>query len=743
MKNFKHLVTVMLLFSAITGYAQPAGDYFYYYKGQKFYLQTDTRNIGISIEGNYSPEYIKSLFYSSGDVLSPVQEDFTRSTVNSIDAQSVSRKGTKTWYIELSAVGKRNNTDYKNLLQNYRSLPVVSMASPCFISAEGQKMGLSNNFYVKLKKEKDVDELYRVAQEMNVEVLGHNEYMPLWFTLSCNKFTKQNALLTANIFHETGLFDVAEPAFMYHNLLMTNDTYWGNQWGLKNTGQWGAIGNGIDIKAEAAWAITTGSSTIRTAIFDHGFEMNHPDLAGNTFGTGYDAETNTTPSVVRGSHGTPCAGITGAVQNNNLGVSGVAPGTRLMSVSINLTFANTPQQLANGFNWAWQNGAAVISNSWGGYAPSVIIENGITAALDNGRGGLGTVVVFAAGNENNTNVRYPGSFSPRILVIGALSPCGERKNPASCEGENFWGSCYGPTLDVMAPGVKISTTDRQGGNGYDATDYTQTFNGTSSACPAAAGVAALVLSANPNLTVQQVTDIIEQTAQKVRTDLYAYATTGGRPNGTWHNEMGYGLVNAHAAILAAQALACAANLVVTAPVFAPNVDTRQASATITATNVINNGARGIYHAGNAVLLNPGFSVLPGGTFKAYIEGCTGVFVYRSNPEQTVYNFREAQPAVSIAAAANKADASGDRLTAMPNPFGNTIQVRYQFSKNNNKADIGIYAATGVRMSGSTLTAAAPGSVEYAEIETGKLPAGTYTLVLTSGSDRIIKKLVKQ
>jgi hypothetical protein len=105
----------------------------------------------------------------------------------------------------------------------------------------------------------------------------------------------------------------------------------------------------------------------------------------------------------------------------------------------------------------------------------------------------------------------------------------------------------------MAPGVLIPTTDRQGSNGYVTGDYILNFNGTSSACPHVAGVAALVLSVNPNLTGQQVRDIIESTAQKVGE--YTYQPTADRPNGTRNDQMGYGLVDAYAAVKEALSIA--------------------------------------------------------------------------------------------------------------------------------------------------------------------------------------------
>lgn len=247
--------------------------------------------------------------------------------------------------------------------------------------------------------------------------------------------------------------------FLYYNLTSTNDTYYNYQWGLKNIGQYAGI-EGLDIRAEEAWTITKGSSDVCVAVYDHGFEMNHSDLSNNVYGTGYDATTGTTPAKVRGSHGTACAGTIGAEQNNNIGITGVAPLSKLMSISINLTLGDSPQQLANGFNWAWQNGAAVISNSWGGYNPSAIIDDAITNTITLGRNGKGSIVIFASGNENKTNIRYPGNSNPDIIVVGAISPCGERKNPGSCDNENWWGSCYGTQLDIVAPGVLISTTDR-------------------------------------------------------------------------------------------------------------------------------------------------------------------------------------------------------------------------------------------------------------------------------------------
>ena len=108
------------------------------------------------------------------------------------------------------------------------------------------------------------------------------------------------------------------------------------------------------------------------------------------------------------------------------------------------------------------------------------------------------------------------------------------------------GSNYGSKLDIMAPGVIISTTDRIGSNGYNTNDdFTYDFGGTSAAAPFISGVAALVLSINPDLTVVEVNDILESTAFKVGPNTYPIS----KPNGQWSNQMGYGLVDAYQAVL--------------------------------------------------------------------------------------------------------------------------------------------------------------------------------------------------
>ena len=288
-------------------------------------------------------------------------------------------------------------------------------------------------------------------------------------------------------------------------------------------------------------------------------------------------------------------------------------------MSISNSFSATPnsrQKRADGINFAWQHGASVISNSWTSGVRYQIIDDAITNALTYGRNGLGCVVVFAAGNDNSS-VDYPANSNPEIIAVGAINQCGERKSYTSCDGETGWGSNYGTEIDIAAPGVLIPTTDRTGSDGYNPNtplhtgnggsliasdysnrDYTVWFNGTSAACPHVAGTAALMLSVNPCLTQRDVSDIIESTAQKVGG--YNYQIVTGRPNGTWANQLGYGLLDANAAVVQAMNH----NILTLADIIYEQDATIDGCNDVEISNVeVHNGARPEIDANNVIIRN--------------------------------------------------------------------------------------------------------------------------------------------
>ena len=310
-----------------------------------------------------------------------------------------------------------------------------------------------------------------------------------------------------------------------------NDTLFAQQWDMTRIQAGGAGTTG--------WDISTGVATVVVCVLDEGCDLTHPDLQFST--PGINLGTMMPDGSPTGPHGTACAGIVAATYNNALGVTGVAGNSRIMPVA----FQNwTDTEVAAGITWATANGARIISMSFGNNGWShAIIDPAIQNAFNN------DVVMCVATHNYNGPITYPAT-NPLVIAVGASDEIDNRKTPASPDGEG-WGSNFGSQISVVAPGVHIPTTDRQGTAGYNtsagtAGDYDLTFNGTSSATPHVAGMAALIRSVYPALSNVQVRAIIEHTAAKV--GVVAYADVPGYPNGTWNQEMGYGRINVFRAL---------------------------------------------------------------------------------------------------------------------------------------------------------------------------------------------------
>ena len=420
---------------------------------------------------------------------------------------------------------------------------------PCFRDDGDNDVLISNLFYVLLKKSSDRSLLDAYAAENNLILLEEDRVVPLLYTLVCTASSRGNALEMANLFHETGRFEAVAPDFMGRRAASAGDPLYGDQWNLRNTGQ-KAVSNGydetytgtpgIDIGYEQAKPYLPASSDVVVAVIDTGVEVGHPDLS---VCESWDAINMTSPCRVLNKHGTCCAGIIGAVANNGIGLTGIAP-VGVMAISINLGQNQTGQDLviSRAIDYAVAHGADVLSNSWGGGAYSELIASRLNNALAEGRDGKGCVVVFSSGNDNrNDSSFFPGATNPDYLCVGAMNPNGKRV-VEHFHGAAAWGSNYGSSLDVVAPGTGIHTTALYG-------SYTGAFNGTSAACPHVAGIAAVLLSIDPDLSFRQVNDLIESSATKPGG--YPYSVQSARPNGTWHQEVGYGLVNIYNAVMAA------------------------------------------------------------------------------------------------------------------------------------------------------------------------------------------------
>jgi hypothetical protein len=536
-KRFLLLLLVAVLFSAWKFNDGKSGiTSFYYYKGEPFTLTLKTDAVFIKLkntEEQSSFNQLKSRFPEISNI------------------RNFSVKDKKDFVILNSGL---DDAGLLNLVSRLNSAPEVENASVAFSPDNGKTLiGVENEIMVQFKPGTSAEEISSTIKSGNFIILqkisltGGESYL---LQVSKNQF----AIDAANDLYKSGKVNWSEPNLFFTNLTcyMPNDPYVTRQWAVRNLGNnipEGIAGTaGCDMRVDSAWNITLGQPYVKVAINDTGCDTLHVDMAANFIpGTGYNFYSNTPGGFDDYGHGTSCAGIIGAVGNNGIGISGIAPLTKMLPVKwMNSSGSGNYTGATNAIIYCYQKGAWVISNSWGfvGGASSAM-DQAINDCTTLGRSGKGCVFAVAAGNENGA-MRYPASTHPKVLVVGGVSPCNQRKSTNTCDGETWWGASYGSNMDIVAPCVKIYATDMTNG-GFTGTAYDSTFNGTSSATPNTAGVCALILAVDSNLTYDSVRVRIGRTADRVGS--YTYNQPGPRNIGLWNNEMGYGKVNAYKVVL--------------------------------------------------------------------------------------------------------------------------------------------------------------------------------------------------
>jgi thermitase len=292
------------------------------------------------------------------------------------------------------------------------------------------------------------------------------------------------------------------------------------------------------LRVPEAWQVTRGSSEIKIAVLDEGVDANHTALSAALVAQKdfIGGNGNSATPTGNDAHGTACAGI---IVSRDATRPGIANKCSLIAARIGMGdgsggWAFDDYATADAIDWGWREGADVLSNSWGGGLPSDAISRALGRARTQGRGGRGSVVVIAAGNSQ-TPLDFPANL-PGYITVGASTPADERKTFTSSDGETWWGSCFGSTMWLLAPGVFVPTTDIAGPRGTGPGDFTDGFNGTSAATPHVAATAALILSVAPSLSASEVRDILKATAVHLP------------GQSAWSEENGWGRLDVAAAV---------------------------------------------------------------------------------------------------------------------------------------------------------------------------------------------------
>ena len=352
-----------------------------------------------------------------------------------------------------------------------------------------------------------------------------------------------------------------------------NDPLLPQQWTLKNTGQSGGT-PGADANVFPVWESGRHGEDVVISIVDDGVESAHPDLTDRIVPqAGYDyrdQDSQPEPEGANGvdaegkpaadSHGTAVAGVAAASGNNGIGVAGAAYAARLVPIRLIGGNAGDDQEakaMAHRLDLVH-----ISNNSWGAdddgktiTAPGPLMKAALDTALSQGRGGLGTIFVWSAGNGGNEqdNANNDGYANhPGTIAVGALNDLGHRADYSEP------GAC----LIVSAPSGNDKsrlpgsfTTDLLGERGYNRADvesdiaeidYTSTFNGTSSAAPLVSGVVALMLQANPKLGWRDVQEVLIRSAAMAQPENPGWFTNSAKIR--FNHEFGAGRVDASAAV---------------------------------------------------------------------------------------------------------------------------------------------------------------------------------------------------
>ena len=428
--------------------------------------------------------------------------------------------------VELSNAEK----DIDRKLDEVRERDEVEVGTHVYF-AEGSSRPLvaTGEIYITFEQGVSPEEQLMVLNEYSLEVVERRDDYYL-----IAKVTPQspNPLKVANALQNTSFVKVAEPdidTIVDEYFSEPGDGLLEHQWYFKNLGYVADMNYRLKMGADArvidAWNRlgNTGSSEVVIAVIDNGFDLSHPDLKNNLHRPFdlWNQSSNILQGDSRFTHGTPCASVALA-SSNGQGIVGVAPRAKFMPVS-GTSFSNRVTEQM--FDYCILNGADIISCSWGTtesqFSLGSIKEKAIARAAKEGRNGKGCIILYAVGNEDFDYVNFYAAH-PDVIAVAACTS----------KDEHAFYSNRGREVSVAAPsngdwpviaarawwdqGISNETgAYKYWRDGKSRGDHYKHFGGTSSATPLVAGICALILSANPDLTAKEVKSILERTADKI------------------------------------------------------------------------------------------------------------------------------------------------------------------------------------------------------------------------------------
>jgi subtilisin-like proprotein convertase family protein len=412
------------------------------------------------------------------------------------------------------------------------------------------------------------DQVTKISEQMKHGKMVQDRFLDHVYTVPGSSISLENL----NFLQENGeieLFAPSEDSLQPTPMTIPDDPLIPDQWHLINTGQDGNS-MGVDLNVTAAWDRYNGSG-VMIRIVDDGLDILHEDLQPNfDASTSYDyCDNDEDPSPVASgdNHGTAVAGVAAGMGDNGIGIAGVAWGASHNHARFLCGGAAVPA--LSDFN----QDIDIYHNSWGysgagfaslGPSSAAMLESGVY----DGRSSLGSIFTFSAGNEYTTdeNVNQKGFQKSRYTIaIGAIT----------YSGVQSWYSSIGAPVLVVGPSnggsLGITTADRTGSVGYSSTNYTNSFGGTSSSGPKVAGLAGLILEAEPTLTWRDMQAILVHSSTPNDLNHENWSVNGaGLPVSHYY---GFGMVDATAAVnLAENWTFLGPEVNISTPLYTPSVN---------------------------------------------------------------------------------------------------------------------------------------------------------------------------